>query len=149
MPAESAAENTAYLRRIVKLEPDEPHASEAPRSIAKATRPAPLPIVDSYGDDDAAEAAPVPLRTSRRNTEARRDKIAAQAAAPLRGTMMANQAVVETETATQQEPEETPSLAASFSVAQWTPQTEWAALEGPANVASPSNGAAQAPRGEQ
>ena len=148
MPAESAAENTAYLRRIVKLEPDEPHASEAPRSIAKANRPAPLPIVDSYGDDDAAEAPPVPLRTSRRNTEARRDKIAAQAAAPLRGTMMANQAVVETETATQ-EPEETPSIAASFSVAQWTPQTEWAALEGPANVPSSSNGAAQAPRGEQ
>jgi hypothetical protein len=62
--------------------------------------------------------------------------------------MMANQAVVETETATQ-EPEETPSIAASFSVAQWTPQTEWAALEGPANVPSSSNGAAQAPRGEQ
>jgi Flp pilus assembly protein TadD len=154
MPAESAAENADYLRRIVKLEPDEPHASETPRSVAKAKRPA-RPTVDSYGDDDPTEAPPAPIRTSKKTTEERR-KVAAQTAAPLRGTMMPGQAsetetkktgAAQTETATQQ-PEDAPSIAASFSVAQWMPQTAPAPLEGAAKAPAAAKDAWQESHGE-
>jgi hypothetical protein len=149
MPAESAAENTDYLRRIVKMQPHEADAPEAPSSVAKVKRPAP-PIVDTYSDDDASEAPPAPVQTSRKKTPDPR-KIAARTAAPLRGTMLPGKASATdtggTKTATQQ-PEVPPSITTSFSVAQWTPQAEPAPLEGTIQAPAAARGGGQTPRGE-
>jgi Flp pilus assembly protein TadD len=128
LPAESAEENTDYLRRIVKLEPDRPPVDEPPHHIAQEEELAPRH--EAVPKAHAPKAKDVPLQTSDKAPKAQREKTASL----LRGTMMtmpaqSKDAVASNGAPKTEQPKDIPDIKAAFSVAQWMPETE-AALDG-------------------
>ena len=118
LSAESAAENTDYLRRIVKLEKEAPPTSGATRAVATAPANSKIIEADDEADMEAEPVAemvvpPKPVRTSQRQTVS-----AVKSGELLRGTVLPAGSPDETEST--QAPE-IPSFDTSFSVAQWTP----------------------------
>jgi Flp pilus assembly protein TadD len=133
LPAESAAENTDYLRRLVKLEPQKPPASEVEQKvIAEAKRPAKAPPAetDNEADEDTAvESAPEAAHTSEATTKARATETA-QVVESFRTTIMPEASTAEWPTTTAQagaetawEPRLEPSFETAFNIAQWSTET--------------------------
>jgi tetratricopeptide (TPR) repeat protein len=125
LSAENATENAEYLRRVVKLEPERPAAAE--RSVARANADAQEAQFETEIESEAEfDSAPErkPVATSKRSTKPKDAKTTAQASSVLRGTM--NDAADRKPAGKQ---EEEPGFDTTFSVAQWSPQTEPAALE--------------------
>jgi hypothetical protein len=133
LSAESAAENTDYLRRIVKLEKEVPPTSDATRAVA--TAPVNPKIIEAVEGADM-ETDPVaetvvpskPVRTSRRQAVSAVQTV--QSGELLRGTVLPAGAPDETEIA--QSPSEV------FSVAQWTPIPQVGAEGTDKSTAGPS-----------
>ncbi len=145
MSAESAAENTEYLRRVVKLETQRPPSSKsapskAAASIAKAKPPAKAP---EQAEDDAEFApAPGPAQTSEHDTKEPATKMT-KVGKLLRGTETPDMQSAEASQAPKA-PNEAPGFEEAFSVAQWSPKTNPTPGEVGANGAAAAKTAWQA-----
>ncbi len=126
LPAESAAEDTDFLRRLVKLEPERRPVAEPARYMAKVKPAPPVPMAKPH-DENVADVQIEPFRTSVSKKAVRRKEVPAQKLATLRRTMTPTPpAGLEMKS---EKPKDVSDAAASFSVAQWTPETRWASLE--------------------
>jgi Flp pilus assembly protein TadD len=148
LPTESAQENTDYLRRIVKLEPNSPPVAQSPPVVQPPRDMAqnmPVPKAKVVPLGGASKVKHEPLRTSKKKNSKRqsakvaaRKTSAAKTASLLRGTMMPIPAQSEAPKASTEEPKQAarsktlPGIEAAFSVAQWIPVTEPAAEVVPA-----------------
>jgi Flp pilus assembly protein TadD len=142
LSAENAAENTDYLRRIVKLEPNKPPVGKAKDSVAQARAPSTAPTVEA-DDDDETDAQSAAAQTSELDIDEQDAKAPVQTGGILRGTMPAVNTAADAEAA-QQEPREAPSFETNFSIAQWSPQTVPAPAETVVNVPAATSTASKA-----
>jgi len=126
LSSENAAENTDYLRRIVKLEPKKSPASKTTRNIAKAKSSAKVTPVAAR-DDDETDSKAETAQTSEESGKAHGTKMTANASEILRGPISPAEPEPKSEIA--QKTQAAPSSDTSFSVAQWAPQTHPAPIE--------------------
>ncbi len=136
LSAESAEENTDYLRRVVKLAAKKPPVSEPTASVARASKPAnkkparEMPVAED-DSDQPEEAKPEAAQTSDGGAKEQRVMMMAQAGGILRGALPFEKAKakVKAKAEVKKKPQTTPDFDTTFSVAQWLPQTTPAPIE--------------------
>jgi Flp pilus assembly protein TadD len=125
---ENAAENTDYLRRVVKLEQKTPPSPNTTRAEPKNP---PESLTIEADDDTETDAEPEPAQTSRQEAVS-----SVRTGGLLRGTMLP--ADTQTKPQATQTPQEAPDFETTFSVAQWMPMPDPTAVESTANDAAES-----------